>query len=382
MIDFNKINFMYTARMKTLFTLPLLFFGLINSPSSYAVKYEEVKIDEKYVHVIDQGSMDADSPVVSDDETELTWLGDHHHSFVPPSRVYQKDLVTNSPETELKKGISRALNIYTKSSFMPNGMLVTAELEWRLGAILLSTAKYLKVKDWKPTGYHSVISTYQNGMKISALDYKDFGLTCNNVLEHPRVSPDQQFLTFYVQDDLIRQGVYVYEIGSTHTEYLGNAEDKHPTWSPDGKRIYFHHQGIQQGTNAEISELGYYDVVLNNGAVLSSKRVLLDSTAPFGSTFIYEKHPAAHAGLNLLFFHGLTDADGKKFIGVRSLDHPGKNLILKMSFEGKEIKSEKHVTLSARTDSSLYFVGKLKGEDAVRIFKVDYDGLKDLPKKF
>ena len=60
MIDFNKINFMYTARMKTLFTLPLLFFGLINSPSSYAVKYEEVKIDEKYVHVIDQGSMDAD----------------------------------------------------------------------------------------------------------------------------------------------------------------------------------------------------------------------------------------------------------------------------------------------------------------------------------
>jgi hypothetical protein len=392
--------------MKPLFLVPVLALSLYAHPSIAAgfdcgeatggeatgvvataapvVDYKKFEVPEQYTSLIEQKGYVPESPVVSDDESKIVWIGNNISSRLPPADMFIKDLTSSAPATVVHKSLRQSLNVFVKGSFTPSGTLIACELEYRPGAITRSVIEYARTGEWEPKGYHSVISFYENGVKVKALDASEFGLPNGTFLEHPRVSPDEQWITFYTQSSTTTQGIYVYNRATRKTFYMGNFADKHPTWSGDGKKIFFHEQGKLTGTEEEIARVGYYNVNIVNGeASLGSRVILGDSNRELGSLYIYEKHPAYHTGLNLVFFHARDTIDGSKTLGVISLDHPDhKPLLLKLSYNGKKVKGAKHPDVSFRADSSLYYVGKVDGEDKDRLIKLDFQALKEIQKKF
>jgi hypothetical protein len=294
---------------------------------------------------------------------------------MPPTDMYIKDLTKNDSGTKLKKPL---LNIFVKGSFTPSGEIVACELEYRFGAITKSTWGFFRTGEWEPLGYHSVISFYKDGVKRLTYDAKDFGLPKGTFLEHPRVSPDGRFLTFYTQSAANVQGIYVYNLEKKTTTYMGNFLDKHPTWSADGKRIFFHEQGQLAGTKEEIARIGYYDLDFVGDEVKLGKRNLLwNHEHALGSDYIYQKHPAYHPGLDVVFFHARNGLDGKKSIGAISMAHPERPpVFLELSIDGEKVTHAEHVDVSDRVDSPLYFVARMKGEKVSRLMKISIDGLK------
>jgi hypothetical protein len=359
--------------------------GTLADSSVPLVEYKKLDVPEQFTSLVDQKGFAVESPVVSDDESKLIYIGNSLSSRMPPNDLFIKDLTSTSEATAIKKPLLRKLNIFVKGSFTPNGGIIACELDYRFGAITRTTVNYFRNHQWDPKGYHSVISFYENGKRVKTLDAKDFGLPDGTFLEHPRVSSDNRYIAFYIQGDASNQGIYVYNRETRKTSYLGNYADKHPTWSPDGKKIFFHEQGKLNGTGEEIARIGYYNIAYTDDEATMESRVILGETAdqPMGATYIYAKHPAYHAGLNLVLFHARDTKDNGKEIGAFSLDHPHhKPVLMKISFNGKKVKGSEHADVSIREDSNLYFVGKVNGETSKRVLKLDYEALKLLRQKF
>lgn len=369
-------NISFFDRYKLVFTSSIL---LVNQ-CLMAIEYIPLKIDEKHLSVITQKSHQAESVVVSGDESQICWNGSPTDSKLPPREIYVKQLGISSPEQMLKKKKTNFLSFFTKCSFDPQNKLVTDELEYHPGAILWTTAGYIFTKDWEPKGYHSTVSIYNQGKKEQEYDSHHFGIDSSVVIEHPRVSPNGQFLSFYLENNENKGGLFIFDRLNGITQNLGSFADKHPTFSPDGERLLFHNQ-IMVGKE-ERSQLGYYQLVSGSPHGSGLNRVLMTPNQSLAADYVYEKHPSEHKALQLIFFHGQETANAKKFIGVRSLEVPDLVFKLQLSFAGKKLKSAKHPSVAYTESSSLYFVGKLEEEKTIRLFKLDIQALQTIRTAF
>ncbi len=144
--------------------------------------------------------------------------------------------------------------------------------------------------------------------------------------------------------------------------------------------MHFHYQEIIE--KQERSQLGYYQLASEGEPTTGAKRVLLTLSTSLTTEYIYEKHPTEHQSLKLVFFHGQETANGNKFIGVRALDIPDRVFKLQMSVGGKKLKSAKHPTAAYTENSSLYFVGKIEDEKAVKVFRLDVKDLQAIQAAF
>lgn len=353
-------------------------------PTDESAKINQLKIDDGHVTVINMKGKALESPMVSPDGGTILAISDL--AGKAPVDIIVKNL-KDPRDTGTKLG-KPLMNLFIKGAFVGSAdQIVACELEFRASSLPKTVINYLKTKEWDPIGYHSVISFYKNGKRVSALDARAFGLPDKTFLEHPRVSPDQKWLTFYVQPGAempspATQGIYLYNFETKTTTYLGNHADKHPTWSADGQQIFFHEQG-KMG-NTEIARVGFYDLEFSGNDVRVKNRAFFtDPGQTLGTDYVYQKHPAYHAGLRLVLFHervGEGCAENpeacKKAIGVISMDHPERPpLFLKLSYNGKKVSHVQHVDVSDQPDSPLYFVGRVDGEQNDRLLQLDYSAL-------
>ncbi len=360
--------------LTTLLTTPIF---------SHAIEYKKIEVSEKETSLLLTRGHAIESPVLSDDGSKLAYIGSKLGEKLPASDLFIMNLDSDEVASTVKKGLTRPLNIFVKGAFTSAGALVACELEYRPGAITRTTIDYFKTKEWEPKGYHSVISFYENNKRVKTYSAREFGLPKGTFLEHPRVSPDQRWLTFYTQSSEKTQGIYLYNFSTRRTFWMGNFSDKHPTWSADGKKIFFHEQGKLKTSGDEIARVGYYRIHYSGEEASLEERVMIGDSSPFGESYVYQKHPAYHEGLNLLFFHARDSADGGKTIGVISLDHPEHApFLLKMSYQGNKVKGAEHVTVSFQNDSALFFVGKANGVDAHSLMRLDFSALKEIKEKF
>jgi hypothetical protein len=342
--------------------------------------YDSKKIKDG-TSVIDIKGHALESPVVSSDGKRMIVVGSPFSEKFPATQIFIKDLTNpNDVGIKLKKPL---LNIFVKGSFIPNaeyiagaeGGMVVCELKWKFGAII----KYL-LKRPEGEAYHSIISVFdKSGNRLKEFSPADFGLPKTTFLEHPRVSPDGRFMTFYTQSSKEIQGVYIYDLkanlGKESTIRLTAPDakfgqtflDKHPTFDNTGKRIFFHEQGAMQGTGEEIARIGYYDLDLDGGTVKVARRVIIgDPKHEIGTNYVYQKHPAYHSGLNMVFFHARDGITGSKSIGAISLDHLDQQpLFFELRNDlpnGDEMRftHAEHVDVSDQPNSPLYFVAREK----------------------
>ena len=348
------------------------------------IDYKKYKTSEQNTTLIPQKGHSAESPVVSEDESQIAWIGNNMSSHLPPTDLFMETLGDASSAKVINKTLNNKLNIFVKGAFTPKGELVTCELLYRFGAITKTSIEYFKTGEWEPKGYQSVISFFKDGVKTRNFTPEQFGLPNDTFLEHPRVSPDNKWLTFYTQGNKDNQGIYVFNLYTEKTFYLGNFADKHPTWSADGGKIFFHEQGVLSGTKEEIAQLGYYKLAFyDNQVAVAKRKIISDDTEEFGDAYVYQKHPAFHSGLNLVFFHARETVGGKKSLAVIDLDHPNKKpRFLKLSFNGKTVKGAKHPDVSYRDDSSLFYVGRVEGQKTDQLLRLDYQELVQIKKDF
>lgn len=213
---------------------------------------------------------------------------------------------------------------------------------------------------------------WRGGPAERIIDGKDWDLPKTELIQHARYSPDGRFLTFYTRVHTARQGVYLLDLKTGEKVRLGSDHDKHPTWSPDGRRIYFHcqtggkrHRFDFSGGGQEQSVIGYYELLIGaEGQVNAWRRRLMDE--PGGGRYLYQKHPVEVAGTGLLFCHGELRPDGKKRILVRRAEPGSQIYVLDPTWSGGELKEMKHPCASfERRD--LMFIAKPKGGDAYNL---------------
>lgn len=246
---------------------------------------------------------------------------------------------------------------------------MASELAYRPLAITKTLIKRKKTGEFIPTGYVSLINTYVGSKRGSKIKPKQLGHKRNfEFIKHPRISPNGEWLTYYTMGMYDQKGAFVVHLPTMKVTRLSTTYDKHPTWSPDGTKILFHYSKNIAGI--EHAYLGYFDLELENGKVKSSKRVMLDD--PNKKGYSYHKHPAMYAGTDLVFFHAETKVDGKKKLMVRRLVEGSKIYYLKVYEKGERVEKVKHPA-TAMNQSGVFFIGKNKGEDHYRVYKMNDD---------
>jgi hypothetical protein len=211
-----------------------------------------------------------------------------------------------------------------------------------------------------------------SGQVTPWLSANDLGLG-TEVLQHPKLSPNGQWLTFYTRKHKASRGIYLLHMPTRKLTHLSALDDKHPTWTPDGNRILFHHQ---RGGDAldpvpshepEQAYLGYFDVTLTpDGAVKGVKRVLLDpaNTSANPKQYTFFKHPAQMPGSNWLVFHAKYRPTGKHVLCARPLAAGSPITQLTLVANGNPLKEAKHPA-NAVTTPVMVFLGKAQDHYAV-----------------
>ncbi len=211
---------------------------------------------------------------------------------------------------------------------------------------------------------------WNGGVAKREIEYRDWHLAPTELLQHARISPDGVWLVFYTRERIRDQGVYLLNRRTGKHYRLCDQRDKHPTWDPTGRRIYFHHveggkrrrfDPFARGT--ERSVLGFFDLRIEQERLLGYERHLMDE---MGDEYFYDKHPTEVAGTGLLFFHGRKHPGGKMKLMVRAVTPGSQVYIVKPRLNGKVLKAAKHACSSYRM-ANLVFVGKVKGERTYRM---------------
>ncbi len=339
---------------------------------SFAKGFDSISVNEG-IEVINDTSFSAESVAISDDGKEVCWIAKKKDSkIVIASDVFYKKFNSQSVSRLDKHGI---LNAFTKCSFDSEGNLVTSKLHWRPLALSRTIVVGLIRGDFDPIGYASSVTTMDHSNKVlEVIKPKSLGLKSNRIfLKHPRYSPDGKWLTYYLSHGKKTKGVFLHHIESGQTHQLSSVYDKHPTWTPDGTKILFHHQIDANETNPEKAYLGYFDLKLTqDGSIKDSKRILLDKI--YSSKFMYQKHPAVLAGTNLVFFHGEEEEGDKKSLFVRELKPGSKNYKIKLKLNGIKISKAKHPA-SGAFDDKIVFIGKEKGADEEKVLLLNPQAL-------
>ncbi len=223
---------------------------------------------------------------------------------------------------------------------------------------ILSIPLYWSLRSWVEK------TPWRGGPPERVVKHTDWGLKATELIQHARLSPDGRWLTFYTRVHAATQGVYLLDLGSGEQYRLSDQHDKHPTWSPDGRRIYFHHAlgGKRHrfdffGAGVERSVLGWFDLDFSGGALKSWRRVLMDE---LDGTFVYHKHPAILPGTDLVFFHGEKKPGGDKHLMVRRAVPGSPVYVLEPRWRGEKLEEAKHPCASFET-RDLIFIAKPKG---------------------
>lgn len=206
-------------------------------------------------------------------------------------------------------------------------------------------------------------------MRLNKIDIKSGKVTTlwdgHPSLLHPQYSPNGKQIAVYSRTPG-HEGLYLLDAANPKAApvRLSTAADKHPVWSEDGKKLFFH---TQKGGNvskpgqeeAEQAFIGYLD--MTNPA--QPKRVLLDDLAAAGET--YHKHPSPIAGTDLVSYHAKNPGSTKAHIEVldTKTGQRAKLSLDGVSPSGVELKEFRHPAFS-EDGSQLVLVGKGSKADA------------------
>lgn len=344
-----------------------------------AFNYEKLKV-QTGVTLVDGNLFAVESIAVSTDGQRLCWIGkESSKKWKYPVDIFMKnaDSTASTRPTKIKK---HSLNAFSKCAFDNDGNILASELVYRPFAITVTLVNSLITGDFEPKKYKSVLTTYdyERNEKIDTLTATQIGQkSTKEFIKHPRISPDNNWLTYYTMGNFGKKGIYLLNLKTNKSFFLGERSEKHPTWSPDGTKILFHFQKSDRKKGGlEQSYLGYYKVRLDNNKV-SATRVMLDD--PNKEGYAYHKHPAVYPGTDLVFFHGQTKPEGKKKIFVRKLAKDSQIYEVKMKTDGVKIKKAKHPSTALVSDSGVYFVGKrdVKGEE-YKIYRLESKSVQNL----
>ncbi|MDB5097397.1 MAG: Periplasmic component of the Tol biopolymer transport system [Cyanobacteria bacterium RYN_339] len=119
-------------------------------------------------------------------------------------------------------------------------------------------------------------------------------------LLHPMYSPNGKQIAAYARNIEGAEGLYLLDAtreGATPVR-ITSGDDKHPVWSADGKKIFFHNQAggdANGGGGDEHAWIGMVDLSDPN----HPQRTLLDDH----NAAIYHKHPSPLPGTDLVVYH-------------------------------------------------------------------------------
>lgn len=207
------------------------------------------------------------------------------------------------------------------------------------------------------------------GEKLKAMKLQQVELSSGKVttmyngdltLLHPQYSPDGKLIAAYSRDKG-KQGIYLLDPAAkpgTEPTRITVGDDKHPVWTQDGKRIYFHNQvgGDAVSASADGNEqawLGYVDLTDPK----APKKVMLDNTR----AETYHKHPTPIPNSDLIVYHN----DNHKLEVMNVLTGQRANLKLEgISPNGTPLKNFKHAAVGADGQDMLV-VAKGKGSESL-----------------
>lgn len=328
----------------------------------------EIKL-ESGVYEIASADTAFDTPVLSPDGQRLVVQVESYRDPMLPYEVY--DLVVAEKGADDQWG---ELRTWLPGVYKPYG----GEMEMPIQAAFDETSQWLVLTQIRFDSFLSMPSAlslrswierrpWSGGGEVKRLvEPADWDLPSDELVQHPRISPDGRWLTFYCRVHDAAQGVYLLNLQTEQHFRLSTEHDKHPTWSADGKRIYFHH--VHAGKrhrfdmftlSDEQSVIGYFDMTFHGRTHPDWRRVLMDQ--PGGDAFIYHKHPVEIPQTDLLAFHGRKSPDGDMKLMVRR-DEPGSPVFeIEPYWQGEKLKEAKHPCSSFRY-TDLVFVAKPKGE--------------------
>lgn len=345
-----------------------------------ANKYKKLVIKDLPEFITDKGGA-PEAVSLNHDGTQFGYIA----AAMESTKLYPANLYLYSDETqEVKKFNKRGkiLNIETTLTYTHDNQLVVSELEYRPFSITKTIAKVIQGEEIFPHGYHSAIKFYQpNGKKIKELSAKDLGLKSNQeFLQHPRISPNGEWMTFYIKGVIENPGIYLTNLKTLKTIKLSDGKDKHPTWTQEGDKILFHTQSsesrVRGAEESEQAYLGYFQLNFKDGKV-NSQRIMIDDMTKVGFTF--HKHPTVFPGTDLLFFHGQLGPNKNKKIFVRRLKPNSPIYKLEISnLNGEEFKKVKHPATSFSAESGLHFIAKSKDEKDYSIYKFNKNVIEQL----
>jgi hypothetical protein len=357
----------------------ILFSTLAISTGAYA------KVDvSQDVEIFSEKTKDPEALTVSPDGKTLFWIARKSQTTKLEAIDAWYSDTTNINETKINRPF---LNIYTMASYGGEDKMIIDHEYGRFVALMKTLyAKYVQKKD-EPVGYKSCIDILD--IKTSKVEKKlcpkDLGLENDELVAHARMSPDHNWITFYIKGTSSPAGIYLYNLNNQKVFFLGEHNDKHPTWTNDGKKILFHFQrggNVKDNDTVEQSYIGYYDVELDSEKLISSNRHLLDNPDE-KTTYTYQKHPVLIGGTNLVIYHGQEKADGSKKLFIRKLKEGSKEHELSFNYNACKIKSMKHPSIGFE-DHYLYFVGKVECKDVkseAKILRMDTGTIVDSMKK-
>lgn len=347
-----------------------------------ANKYKKLEIKEIPLFITSLGGA-PEAVSLNHDGSQFGYIAAGFES----TKLYPSNLYLHHFEKEETKKFNKRgkfLNIETTLTYMPNNTLVVSELEYRPLSIIKTLAKVVQGEEIFPHGYHSALKFYaHNGKKIKEYSAKDLGLSSNKeFIQHPRISPNGKWLTFYIKGKVDKPGIYLTNLETMKTIKLSEGKDKHPTWTAEGDKILFHTQNeesrVRGAEENEQAYLGYFQLILKNDKV-ESQRIMIDDMKKEGFTF--HKHPALYPGTDLLFFHGQMGPGKNKKLFVRKLQPGSKIYKLEiLNPQGEEFKKVKHPATSFDAKSGLLFIAKSKTDKDYSIFKLNPEFIQELKK--
>jgi Tol biopolymer transport system component len=182
-------------------------------------------------------------------------------------------------------------------------------------------------------------------------------------LLHPMYSPDGKQIVAYSRNIKGKEGLYLLDATKPGAEpvRLTMGDDKHPVWSADGKKIFFHNQVggdavAGAGDDAEFAWLGMVDMADPK----NPKRIMLDDT----NSKIFHKHPTPLPNSNLVVYHSTVDDKTKLEVLDTVTGQRGRLDLEGTSPNGSPLKKFKHASFSADGED-LVMVAKSSKKDAV-----------------